>query len=242
MNKTENIKPKADGTKYFGVKFKSFDKIFSILNLRIPVTIDDKVVVETNRGQELGTISLKTDFQSLKKRKYDLEVNSIVRIATEEDLKIYDQMESDEKKVFLTCMKKNDFYQCPVRFIKVEKIFDGSRYIVHYRKNEPKKPQPKKKSNLQSLSIELSSHFETKIEFREVGQRGEAKIFGGVGHCGKALCCTSWIKKGCNVSIKMAKEQGLAVNIPKLTGSCGRLICCLSYEKQNYQDGRMINE
>ncbi len=90
--------------------------------------------------------------------------------------------------------------------------------------------------------MELSQQLKSKVELREVGSRGEAKLFGGVGDCGKTLCCVDWNKKGSSVTVKMAKEQGLSINIPKLSGCCGRLKCCLSYERENYQDGRFVHE
>jgi cell fate regulator YaaT (PSP1 superfamily) len=229
----------SEGTHYFGVKFRTFDVVYPVHRLTIPVKLNDYVIVETDRGIELGIVALRKDIYDSRKPHRELKVNRIIRIATDPDIKIYHDLEKDEKDFFIECIKKNMEYKIPVKFFKVEKLFDGSRYIIYYKKEGDDKKQPKK-INLQPLINELGQEFRTKIEMREVGNRGEAKLFGGLGSCGRPLCCSGWNKKGSSVTVKMAKEQGLAINIPKLSGSCGRLICCLAYERENYQDGRFI--
>lgn len=239
MNHDKPAQVESEGTQYFGVKFRTFDAVYPIYRLTIPVKLNDRVVVETDRGIELGVVALRKDVHDARKPHRDLKVNRVVRIATEADLETYQNMEKDEQTFFIECVKKNLEYKIPVKFFKVEKLFDGSRYIIYYKKDDEDKKQPKK-INLQPLIQELGQEFRAKIEMREVGNRGEAKLFGGVGGCGKTLCCSGWNKKGSSVTVKMAKEQGLAINIPKLSGCCGRLICCLAYERDNYQDGRFI--
>jgi len=240
----QDDKNKKTGSIYFGVKFRAVDYVYSIQKLNIPVTLNDKVIVETNRGHEFGVITLRTELPHVRKSKRDLIVRKVVRLATDKDLSKYGRLAQDEKDVFIECIKKNQEYRYPIKFFKVEKIFDGMRYIIYYKyKNvDHNKKQSKKKVNMHPLVTEMSTLLHAKVEFREVGSRGEAKIFGGIGSCGKTLCCANWNKRGSAVTIKMAKEQGLAINIPKLSGCCGRLICCLSYEKDNYQDGDFIND
>lgn len=239
MNQEKLETQESEGTHYFGVKFRAFDAVYPVLRLTIPVKLGDRIVVETDRGTELGVVALRKDIHDGKKPHRDLKVNRVIRIATEDDLSVYQNLEKDEQDIFIECVKRNKEHQVPVKFFKVEKLFDGSRFIIYYKKDEDDRKQPKK-INLQPLVTELGYEFRTKIEMREVGNRGEAKLFGGIGGCGKTLCCVNWNKKGSSVTVKMAKEQGLAINIPKLSGCCGRLICCLAYERENYQDGRFI--
>ena len=240
-----NNEPKrqTEGTVYFGVKFRNFDYVYPILKLSEPVKLNDYIVVETDRGFELGFVSLRKEIPHLKRPKSDIVVYRVVRLATDEDLDRYDKLESEEKEAYIECVRRNQQYQFPVKFFKAEKIFDGHRYIIYYKKedDDPKKNN-KRKYNFQPFISELNNHFNARVELREVGNRGEAKVFGGVGTCGKSLCCVNWNKKGSAVTVKMAKEQGMAINIPKLSGSCGRLMCCLSYERDNYQDGQFITE
>jgi len=241
---TEN-QSKKEGSLYFGVKFRAFDKVYPIQKLNIPVKLYDRVVVQTNRGKEFGVIALRKDLPGHQRVKSDIIVQKVVRIAGEDDIEQFKNLEADESDVFIMCIRKNKQYHHNIRFFKVEKIFDGSRYIIYYKKGESDqsfKKHSKRKTNLQPLISDLTTTLQAKIEMREVGNRGEAKIFGGVGNCGRSLCCVDWNKKGSGVTVKMAKEQGLAINIPKLSGVCGRLICCLSYEKDQYQDGVYVDE
>lgn len=231
----------SDGTVHFGVKFKNFDTVYPISVLTIPVRMDEYVVVETERGNEFGVIALRKEIPHVKKAKKDLTVRRVIRVATQADIDQFHRLAQEEQNAFIECVRKNLDYQLPVKFFKVEKIFDGLRYIIYYKEDEAdhKKP-PRRKMNLQPFVQELSAQLNARIELREVGNRGEAKLFGGLGSCGKSLCCVNWNKKGSVVTVKMAKEQGLAINIPKLSGVCGRLMCCLSYERDNYQDGQFI--
>lgn len=239
----KNVQKKdSKGTLHFGVKFRKFDLVYSIQNLNVPVKLYDDVVVETNRGKEFGVIALIKKAPNQKRRRREIVVKKIVRIASKEDKIVMDSLDDDENQVFQLCVNKNKTYQLPIRFLKVEKLFDGSRYVIYYKKQECNKKKIKKKINFQPLLDELRVFLGTKVVLNEVGSRGEAKIFCGMGHCGKNLCCVSWNSKGSAVSVKMAKSQGMPINIRKLTGSCGRLICCLSYEKDNYQDGELIRD
>jgi cell fate regulator YaaT (PSP1 superfamily) len=229
-------------TVYFGVKFRYFDKVYPIEKLQIPVFLNQNVIVETNRGQEYGEIALRKEIPNLKQVKKDIIVKRVVRIATENDNEKYSIIQKEETNAFIESIKKKHLYDLNIKIFKVEKIFDGHRYIIYYKRNDQdnKKDRSKnKKINFQPFSSDLSQHFNAKIELREVGNRGEAKLFGGVGDCGKTLCCIDW-NKGSSVTIKMAKEQGISINIPKLTGCCARLKCCLSYEIDNYENGKYI--
>ncbi len=234
----------SEGSIYFGVKFRFFDKVYPIQKIQIPVILGQKVVVETNRGHEFGEITLRKELPNMKPAfKSEIIVKRIVRIATPEDLDVYSKLTLDETEAFIQCIKKKHQHNISVKFFKVEKIFDGYRYIFYYKReddNKKDKHNKVKKNNFQPFTLDLSQHLNAKVELREVGSRGEAKLFGGVGDCGKTLCCVDW-NKGSAVTVKMAKEQGLSINIPKLSGCCGRLKCCLSYELENYQDGSFIH-
>ncbi len=241
----DNKKP-SEGSLYFGVKFRFFDKVYPILRIQIPVLLGQKVVVETTRGLEYGEIALRKELPNMKtEQKGEILVKRIVRVATPEDDEVYSRLKDDETEAFIQCIKKKHQHNLTVKFFKVEKIFEGHRYIFYYKReeidNKKDKQNKPRKNNFQPFTLDLSQHLKAKVELREVGSRGEAKLFGGVGDCGKTLCCVDW-NKGSTVTVKMAKEQGLSINIPKLSGCCGRLKCCLSYELDNYQDGEFIYE
>ncbi|MDD4527716.1 MAG: regulatory iron-sulfur-containing complex subunit RicT [Candidatus Margulisbacteria bacterium] len=235
---------KSEGTLYFGVKFRFFDKVYPIQKIQIPVILNQQVVVETNRGHEFGEIALRKELPNMKQFAGEIVVKRIVRIATLEDVEAYNKLKDEETEAFIQCIKKKHQHNLSVKFFKVEKIFDGHRYIFYYKREEHDNKKDKqnkvKRNNFQPFTLDLSQHLNAKVELREVGSRGEAKLFGGVGDCGKTLCCVDW-NKGSAVTVKMAKEQGLSINIPKLSGCCGRLKCCLSYELDNYQDGDFIH-
>lgn len=243
-NDDKKDKKYSEGTLYLGVKFRFFDKVYPIQKIQIPVFLQQKVVVETNRGMEFGEIVLRKELPNMKQYHGEIVVKRIVRIATEEDILNYNKLKDEETEAFIQCIKKKHQFNLSVKFFKVEKIFDGHRYIFYYKReendnNKKDKQNKAKKNNFQSFTLDLSQQLKAKVELREVGSRGEAKLFGGIGDCGKTLCCVNW-NKGSAVTVKMAKEQGLSINIPKLSGCCGRLKCCLSYELDNYQDGDFI--
>ncbi len=247
INDDKDLKPHGEGSLYFGVKFRFFDKVYPIQKIQIPVILNQQVIVETNRGHEFGEIALRKELPNMKPSfKAEIVVKRIVRIATPEDIESFSHINEEETEAFIQCIKKKHQHNISVKFFKVEKIFDGHRYIFYYKREDhdnskkDKNAKPKK-NNFQPFTLDLSQHLRAKVELREVGSRGEAKLFGGVGDCGKTLCCVDW-NKGSAVTVKMAKEQGLSINIPKLSGCCGRLKCCLSYELDNYQDGDFIYE
>ncbi len=223
---------------YVGVKLKTFDKVYPIMRINLPVKLNDLVVVVTSNGEALGQIVLnKQCSKQLEHVKSDFQVKRIVRIATPEDVEKDIQLELLRNQRFVDAQKIIRSMKLPIRLLLVEIPFDERKTILYYKKEDSKNKIPAKKNHIPALTTELETSLNTKIELREVGARGEAKLFGGIGACGRPLCCAEWLNKNNPITIKMAKEQGLSINIPKLSGLCDRLMCCIAYEKDSYQDG-----
>lgn len=222
-----------------GIKIRHFDKIYPIDNLSLSIQINQHVIVDTNRGIECGIV--KSRCRCGKKQKFDLKINKIIRIADADDLKKLDGLEAKESNALQVATGKVDELKLPMRIISIEWIFDDSKAIIHYKQDdENDKNNQGRKVNVSELIKQLSGALKIRVEMRQIGPRGEAKILGGVGNCGRGLCCACWLNKSKPVTIKMAKEQNLTINIPKLSGVCGRLMCCLRYERNNYVDSAVL--
>jgi len=226
----------------FGIRFRKFERIALLPQQegKLPFKQDDFIVVDTNRGFECGqVVSLAPG--SEKRHPFEIIVNKFKRVATPEDLAKLRELEEKEKEYLKLCNRKIEEYKLPIKIVGVELLFDGYKVFFHYRKideNEHKKQAV----NIRPLLQDLNKELQLKVEIREVGMRGEAKIIGGLGECGKTLCCANWLHRSRPITVKMAKEQGLAININKLSGVCGRLKCCLQYEKECYHEGRIADQ
>jgi cell fate regulator YaaT (PSP1 superfamily) len=150
----------------------------------------------------------------------------VVRLATEDELRMMLDFKTKEKDALVRCAERVKQHNLPMKLVESEYTFDGSRLTFYFTADE--------RVDFRSLVRDLAATFRTRIELRQIGARDQAKLQGGVGPCGKTLCCSSWITDFGIVSIKMAKEQGLPLNPSKISGVCGRLMCCLSYENDNY--------
>ncbi len=224
----------------FGVKLRKYERIAPIPELgeHIEFSAGDLVIVDTNRGFECGKIVFLCP-GAAHKYPFEVTVNKIKRIATNEDLLKLDELIVREEELVRMFNAKCEHHKLPVKLVGVDLLFDGIKVFFYYRVIEDGK-RTKPVINIRPLIQDLANELKLKIDVREAGVRGEAKIIGGLGECGKTLCCASWLHRSKPITVKMAKEQGLAINIPKLSGVCSRLKCCLQYEKECYHDGKLV--
>ena len=203
--------------KLASVKFKSAGKIY-YFSTNLKLKKDDRVVVETARGLELGEIS-----QELK----DIsELKKIVRKATKKDIENYQKNVRDAKQALVTCKEIVSRYDVNMQLTNCEYTLDKAKVIFMYTSDD--------RVDFRELLKELAVVFKCRIELRQIGPRDKAKVIGGIGTCGLPLCCSTLLGEFNGVSINMAKNQMLAINIEKISGACGRLMCCLKYEDEIY--------
>lgn len=209
-----------------GVRFKSAGKIyyFDPVDFEIEKNID--VVVETARGLEYGKVVVGP--KELDESELVSPLKPIVRIATEEDTKIYLENKEKAKETFEICQQKIKEHELTMFLIDCEYTFDRNKLIFYFTAEG--------RIDFRELVKDLASIFKTRIELRQIGVRDEAKSIGGLGPCGRRLCCSSWLGDFQPVSIKMAKDQSLSLNPTKISGICGRLFCCLKYEHDVYSE------
>lgn len=212
-----------------GIKFDEWGKTYDFDSDGMELEISDKVVVETEEGLAFGTVRTAPSEQSHQKPGGNLK--KVIRKVSEEDLMQQARNQEKANDAFKACYSRIEETALDMKLINVEYLFDGSKAIFYYSAEE--------RVDFRELVKDLASKLHTRIEMRQIGVRDEAKRKGGIGPCGRMLCCTTWIDKFGPVSVKMAKVQGLALNPSNISGMCGRLMCCLSYEHQNYLDGTM---
>ena len=212
--------------KVVGVKFRKTGKIyfFSIGNL--DVRSGDNVIVETNLGQEYGTVT--TSVRNLSDNKIERKLKKIIRIANKDDRKHQEENLKNEKRAYDICLKKIKEHKLKMNLVEVRYVFDNSKLLFYFTADG--------RIDFRELVKDLAGIFRTRIELRQIGVRDEIKRMGGNGICGRELCCCSFLSNFDTVSIKMAKEQNLSLNAAKITGNCGRLMCCLRYEQNVYED------
>ena len=210
--------------KIVGVRFKNAGKIyyFDPVDFEIEKNID--VVVETARGLEYGKIVVGP--KEIEEEKLISPLKPIIRIATEEDKAIYRENKEKAKETFEICQQKIKEHNLNMFLIDCEYTFDRNKLIFYFTAEG--------RIDFRELVKDLASIFKTRIELRQIGVRDEAKSIGGLGTCGRKLCCSSWLGDFQPVSIKMAKDQSLSLNPTKISGICGRLFCCLKYEHDVY--------
>lgn len=207
-----------------GVRFKAAGKIYYFDPDGIELGMGDCVIVETARGMEYGEIASlpgevnkKTVIQPLKK---------VIRIADEQDTEKHKENLRKKQSALDICQKKIDGRGLEMKLIDVEYTFDNTKIIFYFTADG--------RVDFRELVKDLASVFKMRIELRQIGVRDEAKMLGGIGTCGRGLCCHTWLPDFEPVSIKMAKTQGLSLNPAKISGICGRLMCCLKYENEAY--------
>lgn len=210
--------------KVVGVKFKTAGKVYYFDPGDLHVEIGTKVIVETARGMEFGTVNM------TEKEVHPSEIVSplkkIIRIADEKDYKRHKENVQKKERALNLCQEKVDKHKLEMKLIDVEYTFDNSKIIFYFTADG--------RVDFRELVKDLAGVFKMRIELRQIGVRDEAKMVGGIGTCGRSLCCHSWLSEFEPVSIKMAKVQNLSLNPTKISGICGRLMCCLKYENDVY--------
>ncbi len=214
--------------KVIGIRFKKAGKIYYFDPSGFELSAGDNVVVETARGLEYGEVVI--GIKEVTEEEVVLPLKNVVRKATEEDDKQAVDNLQKEQEAFEACQKKIDEHDLPMKLIDVEYTFDVSKIIFYFTAEG--------RVDFRELVKDLASIFRTRIELRQIGVRDEAKMLGGLGSCGRVLCCHSFLGDFEPVSIRMAKDQNLSLSPSKISGICGRLMCCLKYENDFYQEER----
>lgn len=212
--------------KIVGVRFKSAGKVYSFASDGLEINEGDHVIVETTRGIEYGKVMILYD-DSYDPKKLETPLKKVMRIATEMDSQKYHENLGKRDEALKACQEKINKHGLTMKLIDVEFTFDNSKVIFYFTSDN--------RVDFRELVKDLAIVFRTRIELRQIGVRDESKILGGIGNCGKELCCHSWMREFEPVSIKMAKVQNLSLNPTKISGICGRLMCCLKYENEVYK-------
>ncbi|NPV53585.1 MAG: stage 0 sporulation family protein [Firmicutes bacterium] len=208
-----------------GVRFKKAGKIYYFDPDGIDVAAGDKVIVETSRGVEYGEVVIGP--KQVREEDIVSPLKKVLREATAEDEAQVEENKRREKKVFEICLQKIADHGLPMKLIDVECSFDNSKITFYFTADG--------RVDFRELVKDLASVFRTRIELRQIGVRDEAKMLGGLGPCGRPLCCATFLGDFEPVSIRMAKDQNLSLNPSKISGICGRLMCCLKYESDAYK-------
>lgn len=208
-----------------GIRFKKAGKIYYFNPNGITAEFGDKIIVETVRGIEIGIVEVPS--KELKEESFVMKLKPVVRKATQDDLDQYAENKKKEKEAEEIFIKKSVKHNLEMNLVDTEYTFDRSKLIFYFTADG--------RIDFRELVKELAAIFRTRIELRQIGVRDEAKTMGGIGSCGRPLCCSTWLGDFQSVSIKMAKDQNLSLNPTKISGICGRLFCCLNYEHQVYE-------
>lgn len=211
--------------KVIGVRFRTAGKVYFFDPGDKMIKCGDHVIVETARGIEYGYVVLGT--REVEEGKVVQPLKPVIRMATEEDQAIEKRNKEKEREAFKICLEKIKKRQLEMKLIDAEYTFDNNKVLFYFTADG--------RVDFRELVKDLASVFKTRIELRQVGVRDETKIMGGIGICGRPLCCHTYLSEFAPVSIKMAKEQNLSLNPTKISGVCGRLMCCLKNEEETYQ-------
>ncbi|MGL5437851.1 MAG: PSP1 domain-containing protein [Lachnospiraceae bacterium] len=211
--------------KVIGVRFRNAGKIYYFSPGKMEINNGDEVIVETARGIEFGHVVLGN--RQVTDDKVIQPLKSVIRMANDEDKVKEASNRKKEKEAFKVCQEKIRKHNLEMKLIDVEYTFDNNKILFYFTADG--------RIDFRELVKDLASVFKTRIELRQVGVRDETKIVGGIGVCGRALCCHSYLSEFIPVSIKMAKEQNLSLNPTKISGVCGRLMCCLKNEEDTYE-------
>lgn len=212
-------------TNVVGVRFRNAGKIYFFSPGRLEISTGQHVIVETARGVEYGSVVLGP--RDVEDDKVVAPLKTVIRIATPEDDETEAKNRDKEKEAFRICLEKIAKHNLEMKLIGTEYTFDNNKVLFYFTADG--------RIDFRELVKDLASVFKTRIELRQIGVRDETKILGGIGVCGRPLCCSSYMADFIPVSIKMAKEQNLSLNPSKISGVCGRLMCCLKYEEDTYE-------
>ena len=209
-----------------GVRYKPNGKIYYFEKKGFKLNEGDSVIVETTRGPEFAEVAFPD--KEVPESSIIPPLRPVLRIATPEDKKHNDENKKKEQEAFDICLEKITKHDLDMKLVEVQYTFDNSKLLFYFTSSG--------RVDFRELVKDLASVFKTRIELRQIGIRDEAKIMGGIGACGRPLCCTTFLSDFVQVSIKMAKEQNLSLNSGKISGCCGRLMCCLQYEYSTYEE------
>lgn len=211
-----------------GVRFKKAGKIYYFDPGDLSIQKDEFVIVETVRGVEYGRVV--TSRKQVGEKDVVLPLKKVVRIADHKDRLIVEENKTAAKEAYDICSEKVNEHQLDMKLVDVEYTFDRNKIIFYFTADG--------RVDFRELVKDLASIFRTRIELRQIGVRDEAKMLGGIGPCGRMLCCSTFLGDFDPVSIKMAKDQNLSLNPTKISGLCGRLMCCLKYENDEYETAK----
>lgn len=209
-----------------GVRFREVGKISYFVRSESDICVGDVILVQTKKGIECGQVMILRDSGSLEN--FLATEEKILRKVNDQDFKEMEYNRQKEKEAYKICKEKILYHKIKMKLIEVEYMFDRSKIIFYFVADG--------RVDFRNLVKDLASIFRVRIELRQVGVRDESKMLGGLGICGKPLCCSTFLNEFQPVSIKMAKDQGMSLNPSKISGVCGRLLCCLKYEEEVYLD------
>ena len=213
-------------TKVIGVRFRKAGKIYFFSPGKLEIKRGDQVIVETARGVEFGNVV--SGPKEVEDDDITQPLKSVIRVATDEDRKAEEKNRKKEKEAFDICLEKIHKHGLEMKLIDAEYTFDNNKVLFYFTADG--------RIDFRELVKDLAAVFRTRIELRQIGVRDETKIRGGIGVCGRELCCHTYLSEFAPVSIKMAKEQNLSLNPSKISGVCGRLMCCLTNEEETYEE------
>ena len=212
--------------KVIGVRFRKAGKVYFFDPAGMEIKTGDHVIVETARGIEFDHVVLGN--REVEDKKVVQPLKPVIRMATRADEEVERKNKEKEKEAFKICLEKIKKHDLQMKLIDAEYTFDNNKVLFYFTADG--------RIDFRELVKDLAAVFKTRIELRQIGVRDETKIMGGVGICGRALCCHSYLSEFIPVSIKMAKEQNLSLNPTKISGVCGRLMCCLKNEEETYEE------
>ncbi|MEJ7461479.1 stage 0 sporulation family protein [Staphylococcus warneri] len=211
-----------------GVQFQKAGKLEYYAPKDLQIEMDDWVVVESKRGIEIGLVKMPT--RAVDDGDVSLPLKEVMRIATQQDIDTYNNNAMDAEKALALCKEVVAQQELDMRLVNCEYTLDKSKVIFNFTADD--------RIDFRKLVKVLAQNLKTRIELRQIGVRDEAKLLGGIGPCGRSLCCSTFLGDFEPVSVKMAKDQNLSLNPAKISGACGRLMCCLKYENDYYEEAR----
>ena len=209
-----------------GVKFKNSGKVYTFLTNGLSLKIGDKVIVDTSAGLSLGQVAFNN--RQIDEKDVQEPLKPILRKANEKDLRNFEELQTKAAKDLVFIKEKVKQLGLDMKIVSAEYLLDGSKIVIEFSAED--------RVDFRELLKELAAEFKVRIELRQVGQRDEVKIKGGIGPCGEICCCSRFLNDFEHVTVKMAKNQGLSLNPTKISGLCGRLMCCLAYENKGYEE------
>ncbi|MEG2610462.1 MAG: regulatory iron-sulfur-containing complex subunit RicT [Bacilli bacterium] len=207
-----------------GVRFKKTGKLYYFDPLHYGFRIGDNVIANTERGEEMGRVVKILKFEELAT---NIQIHEIIKPATKNDLEIFKDNETKALEALIFCKAEVKKLKLNMKLLCAEYTFDASKLIIYFVSED--------RVDFRELVRNIASKYKARIELRQIGPRDEIKTYPNLGLCGKEVCCRTFLQDFEPVTIKMAKEQGLQINMSKLSGACGKLMCCLKYEEESYR-------